>query len=297
MSNTFAGVLRSSRLASFDRSLAQVYTTQFRDKRKGVWGMKRNLPSRATPSYVTLSDLDTSEHQTPFKSGMTPVLFVERWKENFPNSRRPAARREQPRHYVAQMSPQEFREFLKMVAQKRAPGFKRKLARKEVVPEQVYEYLGVTFELEKAESDRVVGPTYSDRPVELGYCVPGRVLNNTLGGVAVGVAGVVALLPRADAVNLSRRSDYPVRPFYVERAEFDEQGRPMVVVRSEQRRMSMFDNIPEPSLPPPTPTIHDIPEESLFHIHQERAFEPKPERIEPNPGHAKLMDRIEKLKE
>ncbi|CCG80957.1 Uncharacterized protein C23A1.18c [Taphrina deformans PYCC 5710] len=46
----------------------------------GDWGLKRNLP-RLRTSNITISDIDTQEHQTPFSSSNKYTKVVERWQE------------------------------------------------------------------------------------------------------------------------------------------------------------------------------------------------------------------------
>lgn len=89
MDKSFANLLRHSRLASFDRSLEQVYTSPKRFRKTGDWGLKRNLPTVIRTRFVEIKRLDTAEHQTPWESGDSKVLFLKRWKENFPNSSKP----------------------------------------------------------------------------------------------------------------------------------------------------------------------------------------------------------------
>ncbi|KAI9496733.1 hypothetical protein BDB00DRAFT_750298, partial [Zychaea mexicana] len=226
MDKTFASALRNSRLASFDRKLPQVYATSRNCKRGGEWGLKRNLPSVIRTPHITVSDLDTAEHQTPWQSGSSQVLFVRRWKENFPVSKRPMPRSEQKEYNIGSMTPAEFKQFIKH-ASKRAPEFQQKLKSKELVQDQVYEFLGATF-----SNKTMVGPTYSDyQQVEMGYPVQGRILGSVEGGYAVGIGGVVAFLPKRMALNVRRTGDRSVRTFYVQHASFDKDGRPRVTLR------------------------------------------------------------------
>lgn len=46
----------------------------------GDWGLKRSLPRLKTQN-ITVMDIDTQEHQTPFKSSNQHTKFVERWQE------------------------------------------------------------------------------------------------------------------------------------------------------------------------------------------------------------------------
>lgn len=225
MSNTFANLLRNSRLASYDRTINQVYTTPLKRKQIGDWGLKRNLPTVIRTRYATIEALDTAEHQTPWQSGNDKVLFVKRWKENFPESRRPAPRSDKHSYNIAKMTPVDFRRFLQQCA-KRAPEFQQLLKQKDLVPDQVYEYLDISF----ADTDSLVRPTYSDYTSDEPYSVEGRILNAGRHGHAVGIGGVVAHLPKRHSLGLRQLGDRRVRTFYVESAHIDDEGKPKVVL-------------------------------------------------------------------
>lgn len=227
MDKTFASLLRNSRLASYDRKLNQVYRASQHNRQKGNWGLKRNLPSVIRTPFVTISDLDTAEHQTPWRSGTSQVMFVRRWKENFPNSKKPMPRPEHVEHNISQMTPAEFKRFVKAAA-KRAPEFQKMIDNQQLKPEQVYEYLGASFSDNNQHG--VVGPTYSEHEVEMNYPVQGRFLNNDRDGYAVGVAGVVALCVKRNVTSMRYHGDRRERDFYVEEATIDTQGRPHVIV-------------------------------------------------------------------
>lgn len=228
MDKTFAGLLRNSRLASYDRHLPQVYTTPAKRQRVGDWGVKRTLPRVIRSPTLTLEAMDTREHQTPWQSAANQVLFLRRWKENFGGSK---VRQSEARAgtNVATMTGHEFRRYLKRVRKTR-DAFQEQVVQKAVVPEQVYDYLGVTF---GKQQHVVVGPTYAELP-PTGSVVPGRILNRVPYGYAVGVAGVVALLPSSNVVHLPNQSDRSiVRQFYIDKAGIDADGRPQVTVRLE----------------------------------------------------------------
>jgi hypothetical protein len=230
MEKSFANLLRNSRLASYDRTLEQVYKSPKRYRKIGDWGLKRNLPTVIRTKNVTIGALDTAEHQTPWESGDSKVLFIKRWKENFPNSRKPAPRPEEIQHNAASMTPAEFQRLLRQ-SEKKASAFKEALAKKELVPEQVFDYLNVSFaETTENNGGGVVGPTYSDVEFGWDYPVLGRILNNSRHAHSVGIGGVVATLPRRNAVGLRNSFDRNVRTFYVRKAELDEQGKPRVEV-------------------------------------------------------------------
>ncbi|CAO3656081.1 unnamed protein product [Mucor hiemalis] len=234
MSTSFANLLRSSRLASYDRSVGQVYTKSMKNKRS-EWGLKRDLPSVIRTKYVAIGALDTAEHQTPWESGESKVLFVKRWKENFPNSEKPTPRAEEEQHNIASMTPAEFQRFLR-ASEKKSDAFQAKLQKKELVPEQVYDFLDVNFsDAAETKVNGVVGPTYSEHHVGWDYPVQGRILNTDCHGHAVGIGGVVALLPKRTAVGLRNNGDRRVQTFFVSKAEMNESGKPKVEVTLQSK--------------------------------------------------------------
>ncbi|CAO3662407.1 unnamed protein product [Rhizopus microsporus] len=209
----FANLLRNSRLATFNRSIDQVYTAPSHCKQIGDWGLKRSLPTVIRTPYLTVQQLDTAEHQTPWQSG---------------NSQKPAPRSDQDKYNIVKMTPAEFKRFLQQCA-KRAPEFRQLLEQKKVVPEQVFDYLQVAFK--DSPGDAVVGPLYSDYQQAEPVIVQGRILNAAKrNGHVVGVGGITALLPKRHTVYMRQLGDRRVRTFYVEEASIDEEGRPRVIL-------------------------------------------------------------------
>lgn len=299
MEKSFAGLLRHSRLASYDRALPQVYHVSSKNKAKGNWGLKRNLPGVIRTPYVTVGDLDTAEHQTTWQSGEKQVLFVNVWKENFPNSRKPAPRPAQVEHNVALMTPAEFKRFLKKAAQQ-APAFQQQLKENKLQPEQLFEYLGVIFS-EKPTSG-VVGPTYSHHEVGWHYPVQGRILNQDRQMMAVGIAGIVASVQRRYASEVRFTGDRRQRTFWVEEAEIDAQGRPMVVVRPFQPGGSTIASIFGTDRSSTTGTKQAAPitmsAQELLDAKgydKSRAVQEKPENIIENPQHKNVMALINEV--
>ncbi|KAG0168064.1 hypothetical protein DFQ28_006959 [Apophysomyces sp. BC1034] len=298
MDKSFASLLRNSRLASFDRSLPRVYTTPKSSKKVGDWGLKRTLPTVIRTRYATISDLDTAEHQTPWQSGEGQVLFVKRWKENFPNSKKPVPRPETIEHNVALMNPAEFKRFLKDAA-KKAPEFKAKLEKKELVPDQLFEYLNVHFSDKPATP--VVGPSYSEHEHGWGYPVLGRILNADKHGHAVGIGGVVALLSKHSAIGLRNTGDRRVRTFYVKDAEIDEEGRPVVTVDLHAPGSTvssiMEDDFTNQSSAYAQSKFGSMSADEMFRLKPRRdaPIKEENENVEPNPRHQFLMARINGL--
>lgn len=239
MTTSFAQLLRHSRLATYDRGINQVYTTPLKRKQIGDWGLKRNLPTVIRTKHLTVGALDTSEHQTPWESGESQVLFIKRWKENFPNSHKPHPRPEEIQHNIASMTPAEFQRFLRQ-SQKKAAEFQEAIAKKEMVPEQVYDFLAVNFTESNDDSHAggVVGPTYSEHQVGWDYPVQGRILNANRMGHVIGIAGVTATLAKRSSVGLRNSGDRRVRDFFVRHAEIDDQGKPKVEVTMQPKGAS-----------------------------------------------------------
>ncbi|CAO3600167.1 unnamed protein product [Absidia cylindrospora] len=310
MDKTFAGLLRHSRLASYNRTLPQVYTTSKKAKKMGNWGFKRGLPTVVRTRYVTVGNLDTAEHQTPWQSGESQVLFLKQWKENFPNSKAPSPRRELVQHNVAAMNPRAFKQFLKQASQQ-APAFQQALKNKEIVPEQLYDYLSCHFNKDivndqQQQEGGVVGPTYSDHQVEWNYPVQGRILNVDSDGYAVGIGGVVAKLTRRNSTGLRNSGDRRVRDFYVTDAQINQQGRPEVTVNIQSEPSSMnsiltqnYFNLHSSNTnggdgsSTTEPALQDMflgRRRSRFHESPN-----DPDNIQPNPDHHNLMKRISGL--
>ncbi|KAI8645541.1 hypothetical protein BD408DRAFT_411599 [Parasitella parasitica] len=301
MEKSFASLLRHSRLSSYDRTLEQVYTAPRNFKKIGNWGLKRNLPTVIRTKNVTIGALDTGEHQTPWESGDGKVLFIHRWKENFPNSKKPSPRPEEIQHNAATMTPAEFQRLLKRSDKYKAKEFQEKLRNKELLPEQVFDYLQVKFATNPNEStaanDGVVGPTYSDYDVGWGYPVQGRILNMDRMGHAVGVGGVVALMNKRTHSGLRNSGDRAVRTFYVRNAEIDPQGKPKVEVTLQPKGSSssipLLNDYTKYDSFDPDMTVHEMVEPKNYRL-QRRSHGAaiETDNVTPNPEHTDLMTRI-----
>ncbi|KAG9295477.1 hypothetical protein G9A89_013506 [Geosiphon pyriformis] len=103
--------------------------------------------------------------------------------------------------------------------------------------------LGLLNATAKSQPSDIQGLTYSyDKPTN-NTTVEGRILNKEAqGAYAVGVAGIVALLPfrRANRINVINREK--LMTFYVEKAEFDQQGRPVVIL-SQSPILAKYDRL------------------------------------------------------
>ncbi|KAI9301914.1 hypothetical protein BJ944DRAFT_270742 [Cunninghamella echinulata] len=262
MDKSFAGLLRHSKLATYDRRLSQVYTTPKQYKQQGDWGLKRNLPSVIRTPYVTIGQLDSLEHQTPWTSGESQVVFIQRWKENFQHSfLLPKHYQQQQQQYadqdyynLATISKHEFHSFLKKTLTPEViESLHNALETKKITREQVYDYLNITF---RPEPHRIKGPIYytsssmddnnQEEMKNKDIIVTGRILNAQKGGYAVGIGGVVAFLPKTLSMGLRKPGNrHLVHQFKVKEAYITDQGKPRVIVSFHR---------PSPSLSPSTTT-------------------------------------------
>ncbi|KAI8980957.1 hypothetical protein BDB01DRAFT_794786 [Pilobolus umbonatus] len=292
MSTSFARLLRDSRLASYDRTISQVYTTPLKNKKIGDWGLKRNLPTVIRTRYATIEQLDTAEHQTPWNSANDKVLFVKRWKENFPHSKKPMPRSDRVTVNVMNMTPGEFDKFLKSISEK-SDAFNELMKQKEVTGDQVFDYLNVRFN--DTVDDTPVGPTYSEYTVtDQQISVEGRILNSEKYGHAVGVAGIVAFLPKRNSMNLRHLGNKRVRTFYVESAEIDDEGKPRVVLNTVPPGTA---SLPFMIAFEEEDTNDTMSARDMFLIKNKSIGRIKEdtEAIKPNPDHEQLMNRITSL--
>ncbi|KAI8997688.1 hypothetical protein BDB01DRAFT_771984 [Pilobolus umbonatus] len=302
MNKSFGDLLRHSRLASYDRTLEQVYTSPEKFRKIGDWGLKRNLPTVIRTKNLVINQLDTAEHQTPWESGEGKILFIKRWKENFPNSHKPASRSEEVQYNIIDMTPAEFQRFLKR-SSKQAKEFQELLAKKEVTADQVYDYLKINFSetTDNKSNNGVVGPTYSDYEIGWDYPVQGRILNNVAQGHAVGIGGIVALLVKRNAIGLRNSGDRKIRTFYVNNAELDEQGKPRVVISLQSKNASS--SIPLLNNYENYDTFNknnrfrnnDMSVDDMMNTKHRRQTPEIEDNITPNPEHTDLMSRIAML--
>ncbi|KAI8584131.1 hypothetical protein K450DRAFT_218302 [Umbelopsis ramanniana AG] len=230
MEKSFAKLLRTSKLASFDSAIPQVYSTKNCWKKRGDWGLKRSLPTVIRTKLITVGALDTAEHQTPWDSANSSVNFVRVWKENFPNSTAPKPQPEVVLKDLGSMTEEQFKLLLKKSG-KRSEEYIQLVKDEKLSKNQLLEYLGVTASPTAQRSQSIVGPTYSDHQVEYGYPVEGRIVN--MDGAmkyVVGVSGITATLP---VKNTGRPPiDKEVRTFYVNHASIEADGSPNVTLSS-----------------------------------------------------------------
>ncbi|CAG8542108.1 7661_t:CDS:1 [Funneliformis caledonium] len=251
---SFSQLFKNSKLVKFDPALSQVYKTYGEYQRRGDYGVKRNLPNQLRTNVVTIGKIDTMEHQTPFKTAETLIRFTRKWKENFLISKRveplkPNAVNKKKLKNIAKMSKKEFEKLLKRVEEKKDEWDKKLLTNSNVDPENWLEFLGLTFDTRNSIST-VKGLTYSHNNPGVNFQIQGRILNRDANGVfAVGISGLVGSLHFGKAQRLAHVNRRKLDNFYIEKAEFDEQGRPNVRIShtpllSPKEGLSILDHLP-----------------------------------------------------
>ncbi|KAF9123694.1 hypothetical protein BGW39_008783 [Mortierella sp. 14UC] len=258
MERSFSHLLRTSRLATFDKNIGQIYTTSGKAKAIGDWGLKRNLPTVLRTHYLTIEQLDTAEHQTPFQSASSDYLFIQRWKENFPRSRPPQPQPVTVKKDLSTMTDKEFERLLETAREKRQE-WKAALNKGEVRSDEHLRFLNILTRHSKGgaidtetsqaaigtsrssastnisapsagSNSRVkVGPTYGFFEPSTPTIVQGRSLGRFRQNQVVGVSGVVATLPSYTHTHTQNTSK-SLQPYYVHKAEIEADGRPNVVL-------------------------------------------------------------------
>ncbi|KAG0046992.1 hypothetical protein BGZ83_007874 [Gryganskiella cystojenkinii] len=251
MERSFSHLLRTSRLATYDRSIGQIYTTTSKAKKIGDWGLKRNLPTVVRTHLLKIDQLDTAEHQTPFESASGDYLFLQRWKENFPRSRPPQPQPVTVKKDLSAMSEEQFQRLLRQAKDKRQ-AWKEALAKNEVKAEDHLQFMNIRTRTAKGtfydtttpsstssapthstmagfNPKTKVGPTYGYYEPSTPTIVQGRSLGVRRQNPLIGVCGVVASLPSYSSPQHQVNSK-SLQSYYVSTAEFDDDGRPNVVL-------------------------------------------------------------------
>ncbi|KAJ1679490.1 hypothetical protein EV182_001944 [Spiromyces aspiralis] len=240
MNSRFGRLMRASKIASWDPQIPQVYTTHSAAARNGDWGLKYTLPTAVRTKNITVAQLDTKESFPDFESADERVKMLRAWKENFLRSSRPrmpaAAITEGDginagqKYNLSQMSEKEWARFLDL-ARSRSKEWKEAIKRGEYEPHEWFRFMGATFNRPDYSNTAVASPSYHNYTPSLPELrVKGRILNRVPGGYAVGIQGIVALLPQFSKSGSTAFNHREVRDFYVVQAQFDKHGRPDVVV-------------------------------------------------------------------
>ncbi|KAJ1733596.1 hypothetical protein LPJ61_001488 [Coemansia biformis] len=252
MESAFARLYRSSKLASCDSSIKQIYTTYAREAPRKEWGLKRAMPSKLATRLATVASLDTREQTTDFASANQQYMLVAAWKENFTESHAPGSAhlgrtahglggsalgsmdegqtRSSPQRNLSQMTRAEWKRFLDEARSRRAE-WKAELEKGNYAPEETLTFMNATNATTNLSDGVHRQPTYHDSasPSEA-LQVHGRVLNRMGSGYAVAVQGVIANLPLQNHALESGFQYRDVKTFYVHSATFDNQGRPCVTL-------------------------------------------------------------------
>lgn len=77
----FACLLRRSKFASYDPTIAQVYTTYDGNAYRGNWGFKRPLAIRKRDKFISVEAVDSPEQQTEWSPRELEARFIKRWEE------------------------------------------------------------------------------------------------------------------------------------------------------------------------------------------------------------------------
>ncbi|BGP46287.1 hypothetical protein JCM10450v2_002129 [Rhodotorula kratochvilovae] len=82
-SSSYSALLRRSKLAAFNPSIDQVYTTTPANLARANFGLKRPLPQASTTAspFVRLFDLDSREGRTSFRKATRETLYTKKWQE------------------------------------------------------------------------------------------------------------------------------------------------------------------------------------------------------------------------
>ncbi|KAF9929023.1 hypothetical protein FBU30_001932 [Linnemannia zychae] len=259
MERSFSHLLRTSRLATFDKTIPQIYTSSGKAKAIGDWGLKRNLPTVLRTHFLNIEQLDTAEHQTPFESASSDYLFLQRWKENFPRSRPPRLQPITVMKDLSTMTDAEFKKLLETAREKRQE-WKSAVSKGEARSDDYLRFLNVKSRHSKsgiidnetaqanigyssrapvnsisstlgpANSSRVkVGPTYGFYEPSTPTIVQGRPLGRSRQLQVIGVSGVVATLPSYTHISAQNPSK-ALQLYYVHKAEIEADGRPNVIL-------------------------------------------------------------------
>lgn len=251
----------------------------------GEFGLKHSLPTASAPNAISVPLLDDPTLKKPIvHSAKTTVLALGIWKENFGSGghvQQKKAQEEGPlalapassNKSLAALSQQEWAELLSKARKKRLE-FQALVTQGVLSPDSWDAFLGIEALLKTPQTPSVHPPTYStptpeadsDNPL---FKVQGRILNSVADGFAVGIAGLVAFLPKREATidELLRQRATPVRTsslpvtasssssllplstrsvgpvsrnftidreslfdFYVTKAAYDEHGRPDIIL-------------------------------------------------------------------
>ncbi|KAJ1976886.1 hypothetical protein H4R33_006337 [Dimargaris cristalligena] len=229
MESSFGKLYRTSRLASFDPKIRQVYTAFGAESRaEGAWGLKRDMPPALRTKLVHIQALDSREQQTRFESAQSNVLHMRRWRQLFPTKVKPEVPSPIPTARITSMSTPEWSEFL-AYAGSRKRAWQEALKSGEYLPTDLYKFLQATTATRGPGQHYQTGSSYYQyRPTAAEAEVPGRMLSRDASGFAVGVGGFVAGLIKPGMNKSTAFSSRERAKFYVRKAVLTGGSHPLV---------------------------------------------------------------------
>ncbi|KAJ2548189.1 hypothetical protein J3B01_001732 [Coemansia erecta] len=275
MDGAFARLYRTSKLASYDRSIKQIYTTTGIKAKAKDWGLKRPMPKNMKTRLASIDELDTREQFTEFTPANKEFMIMQTWKENFTESHSPNSegskddafdvlggfdgqedrfedrvgdiegqgsrtenerpKRQGPLRNLSRMTEKQWNKFLQE-AYARRPEWKDELAKGNFVPEEALAFMGA-INGGSSDNDGVHRqPTYHNyMPPTESMQVQGRVVNRLGSMYAVAVQGIMASLPLHNHTVEAGFHLRDVKTFYVHSAKFDTRGRPVVMLGLQPR--------------------------------------------------------------
>ncbi|KAJ2647669.1 hypothetical protein IWW40_004483 [Coemansia sp. RSA 1250] len=266
MESAFARIYRSSKLASYDRGIEQIYTSYGKAAKQKDWGLKRPMAKFANTKLAFIRDIDAMEQVTDFAPANKEYIRMKTWTENFTESHSPhyssasehtfdllddfdtlepkgkpkqgaseTKRRHGPLRNIGKMTRRQWAKFLEEAHARRAE-WKGELAKGNFAPEEALTFMGAT-NVSGIQNDGIHRqPTYHDyAPPTETLQVQGRVLGRVAAMYTVAVQGIIATLPLQNHAMEAGFHYRDVKNFYVHSARFDDRGRPQVVLGLQPR--------------------------------------------------------------
>ena len=241
MNSRFSRIFRTSKAATWDPQIQQVYTTFSHEAKIGDWGMKHNLPTTVRTKNITVFQMDTKESFPSFISANNRVKIQQAWKENFLRSSSPQlpisaagadtnGNGSEGIYNLTQMSDKQWRKFLDL-ARSRSKEWKEAISRGEYEPHEWFRFMNASNTKPNHKNTAISSPTYHNYiPTVPELRVKGRILNKVTGGYAVGIQGIVAFMPHHSKSLNNYINHRDVHDLYVVKAQFDSMGCPDVEV-------------------------------------------------------------------
>ncbi|KAI8869754.1 hypothetical protein GQ42DRAFT_24525 [Ramicandelaber brevisporus] len=240
MNSTFGRLLRSSRYATHEPKLRQIFTTFGSEGARGDWGMKSLLPPAVKSRLLEVRQLDQHIGIPHIVNAQNRVLRLRRIRENFVAATPPSLPDASPPAQIADMTPEQWQKFLTKMRERRGEwkvhvklatdGVSEGSPKRKIAGQDWLSFANVS----NVPVVRVVGPWYDHhRPMMHELEVRGRVLSrlHKQTGYFVGVGGVVGNLQAQDT---TRTGGGPmtrdVKTMYVKKVRYNSFGDPIVEV-------------------------------------------------------------------